>query len=225
MIRDIYKPAQYFERYLAQQQQRIDRFTRKLAELNEKGQEDKVRQCHGFLADFYYDMIYAQYSAGQDICSIRDTFTQYLTHVKGKGSMTYEAAIQALSWSILFDMECKEDLKSVEYPHDPFVDALMQYAEKKTIDAPVEEDLLKFPQVTGAFARCLNGEMSTEELSEYIDVFWYHDNKTAAWYEADKNAADTYCGYWCFVGAAVVKILEYSAEKFSDIRFFPGDFF
>lgn len=65
--------------------------------------------------------------------------------------------------------------------------------------------------------------LSADELGKYIAYGWYQDNLDAAWYDSDQRHDDTYCGYWCFIGAAIAAIMKFDRSHFENTKFFPLD--
>ena len=219
MLRDTRKTAAYFERYISCQSARIEKFEGVLRQIQEKGGDaSKEKQCHLFLSGFYRDMLSAQYSSGEDMAVLRETCSRYFSHIRAQESLSYSAAENALSWAILLDMQDRPVSDAAVYPEDAFLNALYRYL---TADSGPAKGPLLFPAVSEKFLQCLEGTSAPEELRNYIESGWYENSSDEAWYESDKRENDTYCGYWCLPGAAVVKILCWDAAKFKDINYFP----
>lgn len=221
MLRDTRKPAAYFERYISCQSARIEKFEGVLQDIQEKGGDaSKEKQCHLFLSGFYRDMLSAQYSSGEDMAVLRETCSQYFSHIRAQDSLSYGAAENALSWAILLDMQACPVSDASVYPEDAFLNALYRYLTAGS--GPAKGPLL-LPELSRKFLRCLEGTSAPEELRYYIENEWYESSSNEAWYESDKRESDTYCGYWCLPGAAVVKMLHWDAAKFKDVSYFPID--
>lgn len=221
MLRDTKKTAVYFEKYISSQSARIEKFEGTLQSIQEKGGDaSKEKQCHLFLSGFYQDMLSAQYSAGADIAVLRETCSRYFSHTRAQDSLPYSTAENALSWAVLLDMQDIPLSGAAACPEDAFLKALHRYL---LADRTPTESQLLFPGISEKFVQCLKGTSSPEELRDYIESEWYGNSSDEAWYESDKRENNTYCGYWCLPGAAVVKILHWSAEKFKNTSYFPID--
>lgn len=117
----------------------------------------------------------------------------------------------------------KQDIDiSAPYLEDSLLDSLKSYNNSHMV-AIVDNAKLAFPKIFQEFFQCVQGELDEEALKSYIDKKWYPSNRGEAWYDADKRSKGTYCGYWCFVGAAVAKIRGFGAEDFVDCIYFPVD--
>ena len=60
-----------------------------------------------------------------------------------------------------------------------------------------------------------------EALRNYL-TGWYEAHSEYAWYDAHLKDTDTYCGYWSFESAAVVKILGLREERVKNIEYYPS---
>lgn len=218
MLRDTLRPEQYFLRYLNTQEQRIVLFEQKLDELADS--PAKAMQCHRFLSNLLHDKLYAQYSLGSKITDMQKTVDQYLSHICQQGNLSYQEALDAISLAIVFHfpVQC---IPQKNIPKDALLQSLMTYAQAEPVKKPEAE--LLFPVSAVMFLRTLQGQCSAEELQQYIENQWYADNRDAAWYDSDKSDRDTYCGYWCFLGAAIVKLMRFDVSIFLKCKFFPVD--
>lgn len=221
MVRDTRRNQEYFEEYIAKQEQRIGKFQKTLEQLTESGAErGKCQQCCIYLENLCWDMLVAQYSYGSGKPVLEKWFTQYCAYVRAKDSLTYNEALNVFSMAILLG---KQDINiSVPYPEDALLDILKSYSNDHMITKD-NNTKLAFPKIFQEFFQCVQGELDVEALRSYIDKKWYPSNRGEAWYDADKRSKGTYCGYWCFVGAAVAKIRGFCAEDFVDCVYFPVD--
>lgn len=221
MLRDTRKTADYFRKYIAYQQSRIERFEGVLQEIAGKsGNTAKNLQCHMYLMNFYQDLLLAEYSYGSDAARLRKIYAHYLIHARAQNSLSYDAALNVLSWAVLLDV--KNSLDGIQYPQDGLLEAFFQYLRGNWPLRGLEE-LPVFLPVSGQFLHCLTGKLPPEGLKDYIKNDWYESNSDAAWYESDQRDDDTYCGYWCLTGAAVIKIMEWNPGLFADTRYCPID--
>lgn len=221
MVRDTRKNQAYFEEYIAKQKKRISKFQQTLEQLTQSGAErGKIQLCCIYLEKLCWDMLVAQYSIGSGKDTLEKWFTQYCGYVRAKDSLTYNEALNVYSMAILLE----EGSTGITAPHpeDSFLDVLESYSRDGVPDR-VDTAELAFPKIFQAFFRCLQGELDAGELRDYIENKWYPSNREEAWYDSDKRSKGTYCGYWCFVGAAVAKIRGFQAEDFEGCVYFPVD--
>lgn len=88
MLRDTRKTAGYFEEYIACQMERIQKFEDVLRNL---GANDTAKnmQCHMYLANFYQDLLLAEYSSGGSTGLLKRDCLKYLSHVCPQDSLPY----------------------------------------------------------------------------------------------------------------------------------------
>ena len=221
MVRDTRKNQAYFDSYIANQEKRIHKFQQILNQLIESGAEKRKRQqCCLYLENLCWDMLVAQYSCGSGKEILNQWFTQYCEYVLVQDTLTYNEALHVFSLAILLDR--KDITVSASYPEDSFLDALKSYSESGTL-LQADEIVLAFPEKFQEFFRCLQGELDAYELRAYIEERWYPSNSDMPWHDSDKRSRDTYCGYWCFTGAAVAKIRGFSPDQFNNCTYFPLD--
>lgn len=221
MVRDTRKDQAYFEEYIEKQEKRIGKFQQTLEQLTKSGAErGKCQQCCIYLEKLCWDMLVAQYSIGSGKDALDKWFTQYCEYVRAQDSLTYNEALNVFSMAILLE---KKDVDILTpYPEDALLDGLKSYSIGQAV-AGIENTNLAFPKIFQEFFRCLQGELDAEALRDYVEKKWYPSNREEAWYDSDKRSKGTYCGYWCFVGAAVAKIRGFHTEDFEGCVYFPID--
>jgi hypothetical protein len=219
MVRDTRRDQAYFEDYIAKQEKRISKFQQTLEQLTQSGAErGKCQQCCIYLEKLSWDMLVAQYSIGSGRDTLEKWFAQYCEYVRAQDSLTYNEALNVFSMAILLEKPGVEI--SAPYPDDSFLDALKAYGKGHEVEMP-DAAKLAFPKIFQEFFRCLWGELDAEALRNYIEKKWYSSNREEAWYDSDKRSKGTYCGYWCFAGAAVAKIRGFCAAEFENCAYFP----
>lgn len=222
MLRDHHKTDAYFTNYLEEQEKRINRFNEKLNHLlQENKPEEKIRLCHGFLATMLHDKLYAQYSLGYKKDELEKTFRIYLDHIKVQKRLTYQEAMETISLSIVFRTPIQDNLTTDQIPLDDLLQAMYCY-HRVPITSQTNNGLL-FPDTSMVFWETLQGKKSGTELRQYVERNWYNDNKDAPWFNADQREDNTYCGYWCFLGAAIAIIMGFGKELFEGCPYFPLD--
>lgn len=221
MHRDTRKTAEYFGAYIVYQIGRIEKFEGVLRNLNKENMAQRL-QCHMFLANFYQDLLLAEYSSGSSIDLLKRVYTKYLSHIGPQNALTYDTAVNALSWAVLLDVKDRVALDSIHYPQDGMLDAFYHYLVGDS--SPNDAGALSIASsASEPFVQSLTGKMSPEDLNRYIKNDWYRNNRDTSWYESDKRDTNTYCGYWCLAGAAVVKIMQWDPFVFANTAYFPTD--
>ena len=221
MLRDTLRTEEYFASYLCMQDKRIAQFSQKLDELNAQANApSKILQCHHFLSGLLHDKIYAQYSYGSSFSIIRETVVHYLFHIQKEGRLSYQEAMDAISLSIVFHIPFPQIPRDC-LPEDALLFALLEHTQKAAF--AFSDVALMFPESSSAFLKALQGTLSSTSLRQYIEKNWYSDNKDASWHDSHKSNRDIYCGYWCFVGAAVAILLQWDLHTFEGCPYFPID--
>lgn len=219
MLRDTRRDAAYFADWIACQETRISRFSQKLEEVGDKTPGARC-SCHLFLSGFLGDLISAQYSSGESMRKLRETYTQYLAHIGELEELTYHQALLTLSLGILLDVSPFSIFQRVLYPEDALLDACLNYHRRHSLPDGFKGELL-FPETSAVFMAFLLDECPIEDFRSFICDGWYPANQTESWYESDKREDKTYCGYWCFSGAAIAKMKGCHQEDFQGLRYFP----
>lgn len=203
MLRDNLKNADYFERYIANQQKRIEKFMEVEKSLPAADNEKK-KQCNGYLANYYKDLLTALYSAGADKEEVAEIFQSYLGCVRKCGITTYADMIDLLALAILFQ-EKYETIKDLMVP--AYKDALAGFLESdiKGVSDKLDGTLL-FEGYFRPFYQYAVGEMNIEEFLLYMTEVWYGTNSDMSWYDAHKSKQDVYVGYWSWLAAALIKV-------------------
>lgn len=224
MLRDKRKTAEYFENYLAYQDTRIEEFSNILYDLGKKHNADAIRisKASEMILNFVMDKFTAQYSYGSSLEELRKTFSQYLSYAESAGNLSYSEVVNALSIAILLDEKDVDIFRLLYQKYDDLIETLITYAEKGQLDIHHEYGL-SFPDMEGVFFDCIKGNVSLEELRDYVEEKWYDSCQNEAWYNSDKSDANVYCGYWCYLGAAVIKIRSFDKALFEDVKYIPKD--
>lgn len=224
MFRDCNRSEHYFVSYIEDQDRRIERFNRKLEDMIATHRpEIKIQQCHRFLSGLLHDKFYAQYSLGCEKENLKETFFSYLDHIQAQGLLTYQEVLETLSLAIVFHIQPQSILSDEDIPQDDLLQMLYDYGECGENTGNWGNSKLLFPDTSSVFLDVLQGSLTANDLREYIQNRWYEDNSDSSWFESDRRDDDTYCGYWCFVGAAVALIKGFEHEAFKDCKYFPVD--
>lgn len=210
MVRDSRRNEDYFREYIQTQKGRIARFEEVFRKFQSPEDAQKMEQCAVSLANFYRDLFFAQYSAGEQKPVLRETYVNWLDCVRRLKAVPWSDGVDLLSLALLLGEAVDETLPLL------WEDALVLRLAGKSGGE------VKFPKAL-PFLRCLDGTDGPEELREYLRNGWYADHRDASWYGAAERQDSTYCGYWCFPGAAVVRLKGFAPALFRDTDCFPMD--
>lgn len=204
MNRDRYKSVQYFERYIDKQKERIEKFLNILSTIPENDKK-KRGECTRYLANFYKDLLSAEYSAGRSAQAMKGICEMYISALSECSITEYAELVDVLSLAILFNMKSTE-IKKINYDtsfHDKLVLSL-----KKQIDGETQllDTKLIYPNYYGIFYQYLSGGVNREEFLDAINTKWYAASCEFAWHDSHKGKGDTYVGYWCWLAGAILKI-------------------
>ena len=201
MIRDTIKDALYYADIIPKLEQRIQKYEKKRDEFPVDSPQYEKCQIH--LQGICYNYVSALFSSGASVFQVKSAVEKYMTTLT-TASLTYNGVIDAYSLAILFDVsQMCTALTAQQRYHDFLIDTLAQQFDKG--NAIITRDK-PFFQEYQPFADYLNGQMSKEKFLQYIEEDWYGSCVDRAWYESDKNPNAVYTGYWCWLGAAVLKL-------------------
>lgn len=219
MLRDTRRNAAYFSDWIAKQERRIQNFSEDL-EKDRKDRPEALFLGHIFLSGFLGNLMSAQYSYGEPLDKIRRTYGQYLAHIGTMEELTYNQALTTLSMGILLGVSSVTVFQKALYPEDAFLEALLNW--QRGYDPPQRGKLL-FPETSAVMIAFLLGKCPIEDFRTFIRDSWYPANCEEPWYNSDMLSDGTYCGYWCFSGAAVAMIKGCTQMDFQGVEYFPID--
>lgn len=208
MLRDTRKDAEYFERYLLENEGDITHRKRSgdaLPVENVRGK--KINRC--VLAGLYRDRMWAMYSSGYSLDEIEPFFIPYIDCSVVSADMGIEGynIVNIFSLAVLFDMRksvdsLKEILEKTEW-QDLLTDILLHSLDDSW---PVTSEKTMFKWFPDFL------KLPEEERSGYLQNFlqkhWYQQHRDAGWYNNHNSKYDTYAGYWAFDVAAVAKVFH-----------------
>ncbi len=226
MLRDTRKDTGYFIKYIEEQEQRVREFTSRLRALDEEKDKDNARLIRNTAisaSSRIRDLFIAEYSFGCSVAVLKDIFRQHLQVVRRLDSLSFADAMYILSISILLDEDCAKTIEDVSMPEDCLIAELEYYVKNKRISPDALSLPLQFPDKSEVFLNAIRGKITEKNLRTFISEEWYSTNQDMGWYDSHKNNLDTYCGYWCFIGAAIVKIKGWKKEIFESVEYFPYD--
>ena len=227
MLRDALKSADYFERYLGYQDARIQKFTQVLNNLPDHAEMQR-KQCSTYLANFYKDKLSAMYSFGSTKTELLSTFNFYIKYIKGASSINYADLSDILAMMILFknvDVSDPKFVLSVTGFDDPFIVLLKQELfPGRTIKLRTNE--LLYPEQYQEFLSIIEEDDSaqaTVQLLDYVNHRWYANCQDMPWFESHKSSENTYCGYWCWIAAAIAKMKHLDIAFIRTCKYIPWE--
>ena len=125
----------------------------------------------------------------------------------------------------MFDMDCAGIINQSKVPDDAVSIELFRRGTKSIVSEDSLSESISDFMPAKFLMDSLQGNVTLAELKDYIENRWYDDNGDAVWYDSHKSDSDTYCGYWCYIGAAIVKILGFDFTAFRGTAYFPYDLF
>jgi hypothetical protein len=232
MTRDKLKDDVYFEKYLQDQNSRLDRFT-SLANQAEKSKglyDIGTQRAYGFVVGFMLDKLYASYSCGKAIEEIKEIYAELVEISVKVNTLSYSQLIDIVSFAILLRTgnsiteKVISVIKKAQYI-DILLEGFCNFLEKKIFVYKAKD--FKFRDAYKSLFAVISQTDKNEQidlLARYIENEWYDSNKESSWYDSHKSKQDTYIGYWCFEGLALAVALGLETSRLSGLRYIPDDF-
>lgn len=218
-MRDSRKNKEYFNEYLEYQYARIQK---KIDKLNESNNDETKRQrILMSLTNYEIDLLKAEFSNGASKEKLRILLTRAINLLKDYKNMTKEDLLILLSLAVILGIE-NEAVKLVEENSERICDERLLNCIGKYIltnNIVWDENILlrkEYEDLQGVFIPSKN----QEKLGEYLDS-WYLAHSEYAWYDEHLRDTDTYCGYWSFESAALVKMLSFEEEEMRSKIYYP----
>ncbi|WP_461204574.1 PoNe immunity protein domain-containing protein [Clostridium sp. DL1XJH146] len=231
MCRDKLRDQIYFDKFLAYENARIIKFSTTLEKLVTNKGENDIGVINGYkmMANFCKNKMVALYSAGNSIDEVKNAYGDVLKYSEKNKEISYNEIIDIVAIAILLNVknEIRNNvIKIIKKCNNQ--DALLLALTEYLIYGKIEkyQDELLYPSQYKQLLSILKEEDREIEktlLLNYINNIWYESNKDAAWYDSHKSNNETYCGYWCFIGAAIVKILNLDNKNFKSLNYYPYD--
>jgi len=146
---------------------------------------------------------------------------------------SYLTILELLSIAVLLDIEDDVFLTLKKYidrdkVEDFLFEFLIKYKYPKRKDITKESYRIFFGinDLYYGLKKIIKEEDKTKaskELKYFLEKEWYPSFKGTPLYDQHLNLHNTYVGYWCFVAAAIVKIMELDDSSFRDNPYYPKD--
>lgn len=225
VIRDTIKDAEYFNEYLNYQNKRIQLFIDRANSIQDKA---KNAALYSNISVFLKDKFYASYSYGVSTLELIPIYLEWLSAVEKSSDVCYSDLIDLASLCVLLEPgesspNRVEALITKSKEKDDLLDFFSLQLTEQPLKFPIND--IKYSEYAELKSTLISADKAQQKdrLHDYINKAWYQSNKNSAWYDSHLSKQNTYVGYWCFIGAAIVKILSLDFKNFSDIKFFPSD--
>lgn len=195
MLRDKIKTEEYFEEYIIYQKSRIEIMADKVLMFTSDGNQREM--CLSFLSSYYKDYINALYSYGESYEEIKTVVSEYIKILSEIKVSSYSEYIDAVSMSIIFDIDITDKSLAENYMNDRVVNMLLN-SDNNNNDF--------YPSEYKVFSDYLEDKISTSELKKYMSENWYYTCKDLYWYNSHLSDEKTYSGYWCWIAGACLKL-------------------
>lgn len=232
MIRDKNKNQEYFSCYLENQEHlfiMINLAMGQRANANDFiGENDKgLINAYKSLSLNYMEYMVAQYSAGECIEKIRESYIKTLQYSEKiwKENSSYVDCLWLVSMGVLLDISDEEkyllnNIVNKNNKEDKLISFFMEYLQQKRQGAK-GYFMSKPYENLNEYIEGVNKDVGL--IEKYLKNYWYNAHADMAWYDSHKDKSDTYYGYWSFEAGAIVKILGLDDSSLKDAPYYPYD--
>lgn len=216
-MRDIRKNQDYFNAYLEYQYLRIEKKTAQLKE----SFGDKKQRILLSLTGYEVDLLKAEFSSGASKDNLKTLLIRAIEIVKDYENITYEDLLVLVSLSVILNVE--QDAKKLIQKNSKKIesDRLLKFITSFIEDGKgVWENRVSLVKEYSLLDNVFNESDKEKAMLNYLN-HWYENHSEYAWYDAHIRDTDTYCGYWSFEAAAILKILGLSCDKVKESEYYP----
>lgn len=222
MIRDRIKDFNYFDVFIEEDSQRIDKFTSKLN--NGEVKEERIFPVKTKIHDLKLGVLIAKYSQGESLEILKSEYMNLVEEWENVFEPEfYNKNLKMISLAVLFNVNTnilasiKKMLKK-DNINDWLLEFLLDSSYQNTVDIKTE---LLFPDSFSGLKKAVYDESPVEKLKAYLSKEWY--NEDCGCYEAHKSAQNIYYGYWSLEAGAISKILKLDDEELKGQQYYPYD--
>ena len=224
-MRDKIKTLKYFDGFIAEDTERIKKFSDKLN--NNEVKEDRILPVKTKIHDLKLGILIARYSKGEAADQIKtecaDLVNEWAEVWKPE---TYIKNLWLISLGVLLNIDNNKladvrRLSSEAGVKDWLYHFLLERESREICDGSGE---LIFPEVYGTLKKAVcmaNNRM--ELLKKYISSEWYGKHQKHGWLGTHESTQNLYYGYWSFEAGAVAKILELDDQELAKEQYYPYD--
>jgi|SRR5690625_526798 len=233
MVRDMLRSQKYYERYIENENQRINKFIRLVKQvINEKGEDDygSIRGMN-YLFGIYFSKLKALYSSGSSLEEVKLLLSEIIDIADKiwESEGNYVEMIYLLSIGNMVNIE-KEEMDRLKQMikedgvEDYLIDFLI-HAYDPTWEIRTTSLNFGYPYtLLYDIIHAETKEIALFQLKEYLEKEWYHGHDDMGWYDSHKKEDEAiYSGYWSFESGAIAKILGLDDSILKDTPYYPYD--
>ena len=222
-MRDTRKDKEYFASFLKDQYSDIIDQSAKLSETKDPGKKQRILES---FVPCYVDLIKAEFSAG----SGKDKLTNLMINTCKAAAEYKENSPETLLilMSLAIALDKSNSVKELISKNENLISAdrlLSYFAGFLTKGDRKWDNSLRLSPVYAwldPVLESVDSEEQTERLQNYLNYYWYPNHAEYAWYDSHKRDTNTYCGYWSFESATLVKILDLDEQDFKGLEYSPA---
>ena len=217
-MRDTRKDQKYFEEYLDYQKSRTEKKIAKLADCDDEKKQRVLVSLTGYLVD----LLKAEFSAGAEYDELKKEYDKAIHLVCDYENMTYEDILLLLAFAVLLGQ--RDGVEQLIHKNEKTIDSdrlltcFAEYLITGKVTWKLNIALLPEYKLLNDVFQNDNGEIA---MKNYL-ASWYSNHKESAWYNSHVKDTGTYCGYWSFESAAIVKMLSLNEESYKALEYYPS---
>lgn len=221
-MRDKIYNEEYFEKFILEESNRIDKFSTKLC--NGEVNSERILPVKTKVHDLQLGILIAKYSKSDSLDLLKQ---EYISLVEEWDKVFepefYNKNLKMISLAVLFNAK-DSILKMISTMikqsniNDWLFDFLLGTLHNGIADSNKE---LLFPESFTTLKKAVYKKNAVEDLENYLSREWYCED--CGCYEAHKSKQNIYYGYWSFEAGAVAKKLKLNDEKLKQQQFYPYD--
>lgn len=219
-MRDFIKPKEYFDIFIAEENDRVEKFEDKIKSGTLK--KDRVLPVKGKLLLIKLGIIIAKYSRGDSIAELKNEFESLIDlFIEAWDVESYDDNLKFASLAYLFDInDVSKNKIKMKLSQSPNYDYIMDFILFGN-EGSFASKSIAFPYEYSKLMKAIESK-EIDLFLEYISE-WYSKHKDNSWYDSHKSSVNIYYGYWCFEAAAVAKRMNINCEAMKNKKYFPYD--
>jgi hypothetical protein len=220
MLRDTIKNEEYFANFLAEDNERINKFISNI-EINSIP-KDRIQNVLAKIFGISIGIIVADYSFGKNKEDIIKDYNRALHFLEmdWDKSAEYVALLWLLSIGILLDIENDTFNKLVKIiDTENYNDGIIDFL----INGTTITDKILYKEPYRFLMEILNlpDNLKIEKLKIYLNEKWYKGHRDSYWYDNHKSKHNTYFGYWSFEVGAIIKKIKLNDSDLKKCKYYP----
>lgn len=246
MLRDKLRNKHYFDEAIADRDESISRYLKRLEQPEKLKPYGRMGGAAG-LCQLVFDRIEYRYSRGDKLMELESDLNNLIKHrelqKRYADALPEEEAGRRVEWERLsfstyknilawlaFSISLRADnaylIKLLELVNNAGLDALFDRIAVKlgAIDRPISDRVL-YANPYGLLLDVIESKpaQQAELMNKFMDA-WYPACVKQGFYETHKITNNFgYAGYWCFEAALVVNVFNIDDSGFRDHRYYPAD--